>query len=114
MKNKEKFKDEIFNIVVANEDVSLALSRKNNKFYKCCDILCSDCAFSSLYNNIPCNKNRKKWFDEQYKEPIIISNAEYVVLSRIIQLIKWEDEDPYAIKELITEYYKNMFKNSKN
>lgn len=154
MKNKEKFKDEIVDFV-ANVDynIGMAVYKKDNKIYSCGDMFCTACLFGDDHKT--CAQIRKKWLDEQYKEPIIISGVEYVILNQInnykyiardgsgnlflykekpnkhkhgkfwneyekaleldcfdslFQFIKWEDEEPYNIKELIAEYYKNNYK----
>lgn len=151
MKNKEKFKDEIIDFIVNHDYIKgMAISKKDNKLYRCGDMFCSDCLFA--YNDKKCDQLRKEWLDEQYKEHIVIGDAEYDILSQIngykyiardgdgdlylykrkpnknkrrgywydderalklycfnylFKCIKWEDEESYAIDELIQEYYKN-------
>lgn len=62
MLNKEKYKDELEQILV-NGNV-LALDKKNNKIMSCCD--CSRCKFST---DVGCAENRREWLNSEYIEP---------------------------------------------
>ena len=62
MLNKEKYKDELEQILV-NGNV-LALDKKNNKIISCCD--CSRCKFST---DVGCTEKRHEWLNSEYVEP---------------------------------------------
>lgn len=62
MLNKEKYKDELEQILV-NGNV-LAFDKKNNKIMSCCD--CSRCIFST---DVGCTEKRRKWLNSEYVEP---------------------------------------------
>lgn len=62
MLNKEKYKDELEQILV-NGNV-LALDKKSNKIISCCD--CSRCKFST---DVGCTEKRREWLNSEYVEP---------------------------------------------
>lgn len=62
MLNKEKYKDELEQILV-NGDV-LAVDKNHNKIISCCD--CSRCKFST---DVGCEEKRREWLNSEYVEP---------------------------------------------
>lgn len=63
MKNKEKFHDEIFEIVCSGG--SLAVDKETKKPVSCRKIICENCLFFRKGN---CQNNRKYWCESEYKE----------------------------------------------
>lgn len=62
MLNKEKYKDELEQILV-NGNV-LAIDKKHNKIISCCD--CSRCKFST---DVGCTEKRREWLNSEYVDP---------------------------------------------
>ena len=63
MLNKEKFKDEIMEIVCSGEHFAL----KNGEVMGCCDTRCQDCDFGSDPHH-GCTLSRKNWANLEYEE----------------------------------------------
>ena len=63
MLNKEKFKDEIMEIVCSGEHFAL----KNGEVVGCCDTRCQDCDFGSDLHH-GCTLSRKNWANSEYEE----------------------------------------------
>ena len=63
MLNKEKFKDEIMEIVCSGEHFAL----KNGKVVECCDTRCQDCDFGNDPHH-GCTLSRKNWANSEYEE----------------------------------------------
>lgn len=145
MKNKEKYYDEILEIVIKSD--ILAINKTTNKPMRCkCVANCENCLFRSNCNAT----SRQKWLEEEYKEPIHLTDDEIVILksvnknyqwiardestslytftdkpckdkivktwvydkgyctclnafSHLFQFIKWSDEEPYSIDELLKQ-----------
>lgn len=81
MKNKEKFAEELLNIIICDETLtldSLAFDVNENTVKSCSEtngklyIACSDCLFGDVCN---CDNDisdvRRKWLEEEYVEPTI-------------------------------------------
>lgn len=66
MLNKEKFKDEIFEI--ACNGGTLALNRNTGKITSCSVIHCADCEFKL---GVSCDNECRAWCNSEYKEPEI-------------------------------------------
>lgn len=67
MLNKEKYKEEIEQILVDGE--VLAFDKKNNEIIPCCFLHhCSDCKFL-FSDNKECSENRREWLNSEYVEP---------------------------------------------
>lgn len=62
MKNKEKYFDEIMDIVTLTR---LAVSRESNKPFKCSQIKCSDCLFKE-HSEKTCRISAKEWLESEY------------------------------------------------
>ena len=63
MLNKEKFKDEIMEIVCNGEHFAL----KNGEVMGCCDTRCQDCDFGNDLHH-GCTLSRKNWANSEYEE----------------------------------------------
>lgn len=66
MKNKKKFKKELYNLLCAGS--SLAVDQNGNPV-SCYDINCGQCKFFTGIGL--CSKNRKEWLESEYIEPEI-------------------------------------------
>lgn len=89
MKNKDKFNNEIVDIV-CNGD-TLAVDKTTNKPVYCTNTPCWDCLLYSAGN---CFSNRLiDWSNQEYKEPIVISRADINFLSYI------KDEFEYLARD---------------
>lgn len=67
MKNKEKFKDKILD-VVCNEG-KLAVDAKTHEPVSCNSISCGDCLF---YCTALCSDAVVEWANQEYKDPMVI------------------------------------------
>lgn len=86
MLNKEKYKDELEQILV-NGNV-LALDKKSNKIISCCD--CSRCKFST---DVGCTEKRREWLNSEYVEPEVDWNKVPVdtpILVRDSEKAEWK------------------------
>lgn len=91
MKNKEKYLDELTEILIANG--SLAVNKYTNKPASCINISlnCDNCLF-----NGNCNDNGqavREWLEAEYKEPIKLTDDEIVILKNINKMFDWIDRD---------------------
>lgn len=66
MKNKKKFKKELYNILVNGDGLALD---QDGKPGPCYDIDCHQCRFFTGIGL--CSENRKKWLESEYIEPEI-------------------------------------------
>lgn len=64
MLNKEKYKDELEEILVIGE--VFAFDKKRNEVCTCKNISCSICKF---FVGEGCSENRKEWLNREYAEP---------------------------------------------
>jgi hypothetical protein len=78
MKNKEKFKNEIVNIVCSGD--KFAVNKETYELVPCAHILCCHCLF---YDNYCDNNKLIDWVDKEYKEPIVISDKDSLFLNFI-------------------------------
>lgn len=83
MKNKEKYYDEILQIVI--EEGTLAVDKNTNKPINCRVFICDDC----LFNNWCVNKSRKEWLEPECQEPIKLTDDEIVILKNIDKNYHW-------------------------
>lgn len=81
MKNKEKYQNEICNVIATGR-----LCKFKHRFIikkdTCQGLSCDEC-----------QELTKKWFDEEYKEPIELAKAEYYILKNIDPKFKWIARD---------------------
>lgn len=75
MKNKEKFASEILEFACSFN--GFAVDKKTSKIVECVKLECEKCIFNS--DGKGCTDAKKKWFEEEYKEPITAKrlNKEY-------------------------------------
>lgn len=67
MLNKEKFKDEIFEI--ACNGSAIAVEKNDNKVKPCCEIGCNSCLFKVPDSIIgSCTQAKIKWLNKEYKD----------------------------------------------
>ena len=77
MLNKEKYKDELEN-VLANE---IAVS-KSGEMYRCADRgTCKDCIFCDM----PCFDGAKAWLNSEYKDITMLTEEEKAYIAEVIK-----------------------------
>ena len=72
MKNKEYYKDKIYEIACAHD--TFAIDKKTGEMMKCEDAECSNCLFRYLEgpsNFGTCQKFAVDWLEQEYVEPIL-------------------------------------------
>lgn len=72
MKNKERYVDEIMDIVTSSR---LAVLAKTNKPCGCHQIACSDCLFGEILDK-DCFEEAKEWLEEEYEPRVDWSRVE--------------------------------------
>ena len=86
MKNKEKYFDIILEIV----SNFIGIYKKDNTPFLCEDMDCSKCL---LYDEGKrpdnCYKIIREWFEQEYQEPIKLTDDEIVILKNIPKNYKW-------------------------
>lgn len=88
MKNKEKYYEEILEIIVEGGD--LAVDKNTNKPRTCRGFNCDYCLFKSdCYGS----ESRKKWLEAEYQEAIHLTDDEIVILKNIDKQWKWIARD---------------------
>ena len=153
MKNKEKFADEIIDLLCTSKD-PIAVNFKG-EIVRCHDIFCKNCKF---HKEGDCITAARKWLEEEYGEPPVIShkdalflqfikdnykyiargysgnlfllytykpakgigswslNSSYVSIDPFdvcFPMVKWEDEEPWAIKDLMKLKVVNEYERTK-
>lgn len=107
MKNKEKYANEILDIVCNNGEV--AMDKTTKKLNYCEEINCDECYFSEdnyPHNTGSCAKNFVHWANAEYKEPKIFTEREkaFITLFPEIQYIARDKNNK------IFGYYRKPFK----
>lgn len=93
MLNKEKYKDELEQILV-NGNV-LAIDKKHNKIISCCD--CSRCKFST---DVGCTEKRREWLNSEYVEPEVDWSQVPVNMKILVR----NDENQTWLKRYFAKY----------
>lgn len=78
MKNKEKFRDEIFEI--ACKGGSVAVDENTNKIVSCGELCCAECKFNSLAYN--CSELCEQYLNEEYKNPAAVKQYSVDILTK--------------------------------
>lgn len=87
MLNKEKYKDEILELLLDYSTVAIC----NGKICDCDKIDdCRECDFSHMYDGEDCNTALRKWADSEYEEPEI--DWERVPVDTPVLVVNYEDE----------------------
>ena len=89
MKNKEKFKDEIVNIICCGDNI--AVNKKTYLPTACSDIKCSNCLFYG--EKLHCVDSLVKWSGQEYKDPHVISFNDSLFLGFI------KDKFEYIVRD---------------
>lgn len=118
MLNKEKYKDEIFEIACSGN--MLALNKHTRKLENCSELSCTDCSFD-LNNHwgrcSNCSEMCYKWCNSEYKEPEIdwskvpVDTPVYVNMSGTMApryFAKYEDNSIYHFKAGKTSFTNQM------
>ena len=79
MKNKEKFRDEIFEIACKGD--SVALNKHTGKLVSCGDTICNNCAFNNR-DNLKCDEACYRWMNEEYKNPAAVKQYSVDILTK--------------------------------
>ena len=88
MKNREKFKDEIIDIVCNGGN--LAVDKEKNTPIPCIKIACNSC----LFYDVGCRVGKlKEWAEKEYKDTTVISRADIIFLRYI------KDEFEYIVRD---------------
>ena len=103
MKNKEKYFDELIQIIV--NGYFLAVDERTNEPRRCDHkISCIECLFSKT----GCSNGRKEWLEQEYQEPVTLTDDEKVILKNLPKKYEWIAKDKsgrlflYLIKPLKT------------
>ena len=80
MKNKEKFRDEIFEIACKGD--SIAINKHTGEIVQCNGMACSDCAFNTRHNNLNCQSACYQWANEEYKNPAAVKQYSIDILTK--------------------------------
>lgn len=84
MKNKEKFKDEIVNIVCKGGNIAV-----DNITYEPVDCNIIDCGTCLFYGCGTCSDMLIEWARREYKKPVVISDKDCVFLNFIKEDYKY-------------------------
>jgi hypothetical protein len=89
MKNKEKFKNEITDIICDGD--SIAVDKETRVPIACTNIECDNCLFYNIKQY--CVDSLVEWANQEYKEPIVISQNDITFLSYISNKFKYIARD---------------------
>lgn len=90
MKNKEKYAEQIVDIVCA--DVSFGVDKCTGSPASCRELHCGKCLLNEM-NRYACYDSRKEWADSEYVERPVISKSDRTFLDYI------RDEDKYIARD---------------
>lgn len=79
MKNKEKFRDEIFEIACKGD--SIAINKYTGELVDCGGVGCKDCAFNNP-NKLSCREACCQWANEEYKNPAAVKQYSVDILTK--------------------------------
>lgn len=79
MKNKEKFRDEIFEIACTGD--SVAMNKRTGKLVPCGHTSCNDCAFN-YDDEEDCKGACYRWVNEEYKNPATVKQYSIDILTK--------------------------------
>lgn len=79
MKNKEKFRNEIFEIACTGD--SVARNKHTGELLSCGAVTCSDCAFNTRHNS-NCREACYQWMNEEYKNPAAVKQYSVDILTK--------------------------------
>lgn len=85
MKNKEFYKDEIYEVACKHD--LFAINKKTGEVTNCENITCDDCLFDYRENFStlgPCDKRAMEWLEEEHVEPVL-NNVEKQYLEDFIR-----------------------------
>lgn len=79
MKNKEKFRDEIFEIACKGN--SIARNKYTGELASCGSTPCSNCAFNNV-DKLSCKGACYQWANEEYKNPAAVKQYSVDILTK--------------------------------
>lgn len=89
MTNKQKYAEEILDIVCAGNDV--AFDKRAMKLINCDDLNCDDCLFNDFDSS--CSEKLKKWAESEYIEKPVISKKDRAFLDYLKEEYKFITRD---------------------
>lgn len=84
MTNKEKWANELIDICIIGGSFAVD---KYGCPHSCCEYECKDCAFYKSTDK--CINNRKRWLEQEYSEPVYLSQLEHDILSALNPIWKY-------------------------
>lgn len=99
MKNKEKFKDEILDIICKGGNIAV-----DNIIYEPVDCNSIDCGTCLFYGCGGCSDMLIEWFRREYKKPVVISYKDSLFLNFIKDDYKYIARDKTS---LLYAYFSN-------
>ena len=84
MTNKEKWANELIDICVKGDSFAVD---KYGCPHSCCEYECKDCVFGKSTDK--CMYNRKRWLEQEYSEPVYLSQLEHDILSALNPIWKY-------------------------
>lgn len=81
MINAEKYKDKI--LEMKDDNYWFSIDKRDNQFKSCVNSECSKCLINTRPNDESCRHAQMEWLLSEYKEKIILSELEYVILKFI-------------------------------
>ena len=88
MKNREKWANELIDILMTSSSFSVDIYGTP---HECIGYKCSECIFNKL--TYGCNDRRKKWLEQEYSEPVYLSQIEHDTLSALSPIWKYITRD---------------------
>ena len=79
MKNKEKFRDEIFEIACKGD--SVARNKYTGELVRCGCTVCAYCAFN-IPGKLSCQEACCQWMNEEYKNPAAVKQYSIDILTK--------------------------------
>ena len=98
MTNKEKWVNELIDICI--DGGSFAVD-KCGRPQHCCKYECKECAFWESTDK--CMDNRKRWLEQEYSEPVYLSQLEHDILSALNPIWKYIIRDKDGQLSLFTD-----------
>lgn len=104
MKNKEFYKDKIFDAVCKYRN--LAVDKETGELRDCFHLQCENCAFSDITEGETCLDAWRLWLEQEHVEPLLTSK-EKRYLENVVRPFK--DRVKYIYKKDVTERYTSIY-----
>lgn len=103
MKNREYYKDQIYEVACRHD--RFAINKTTKKIGGCLELSCSDCLFNP--GGCDCYERALKWLEQEHVEPILngkekqyLENFIRPFKDRVKSIAKWRHLDIYAYLQL--------------